>query len=93
MEKIFPCLFLLDVKVCSFRKSETFDVMDECFKCSHYKRFVEEMEREEEEFFEEVDRLRKRVKYCCICACMLDSDNRSDDIDNVCRRCRHTLEM
>jgi len=57
-KKLLSCLFLLDV-LCSFRKSEQFAIMDRCFSCKHYFRFVEEMEQEEEEFFEEAERIWK----------------------------------
>lgn len=56
------CLFLVDV-VCPYRGSEDkrrhFSVVSCCFKCSRYAQFVSEMEREEEEFFEEVERIRR----------------------------------
>lgn len=55
--KILSCMFLSDV-LCSFRKSEEFGVMNRCLKCPHYQRFLREMEEEEEEFWEEVDRFR-----------------------------------
>jgi len=49
------------------------------------------MEEEEEEFWEEVEKIRG-AECCCICARKLDSDNRSD-VWNVCVRCKKTLEM
>jgi len=51
-------VFLFDV-VCSYNKSEKPAIMDRCLKCKHYFRFVKEMEEEEEEFWDEVDRIRK----------------------------------
>lgn len=55
------CVFLDDV-LCSYRKSEEFGVMERCFRCPHYRRFIREMDKEEEEFFEEVERARERVR-------------------------------
>ena len=57
-KKLLSCLFLLDV-LCSFRKSEKSYIMNRCSECVHYKRFLKEMQEEEEEFFEEADRIRK----------------------------------
>ena len=56
--KPLSCLFMLDV-LCSYVKTEkSVGVMDRCLKCGHYARFLREMAKEEEEFFEEVERLR-----------------------------------
>ena len=58
-KKLLSCLFLLDV-LCSHVKREGLTgVMERCFKCSHYLRFMREMEEEEAEFFEEAERLRR----------------------------------
>ena len=56
--KLLSCVFWDDVW-CSYRKSEKVGVMDRCMKCRHYRRLIREMEKEEEEFFEEVERARK----------------------------------
>lgn len=88
--KPLSCLFKFKV-LCSFRKSEKFGIMGRCLKCSHYLSFVRDMEKEEDEFFEEVERVR-RAECCCVCGCNLSSGNRSD-VWNVCGRCKHTLEM
>ncbi len=56
--KLLPCFFSSLVS-CSFRKSEKFGVMNRCLWCEHYKRFCDEMEKEEEELFAEVDEMRK----------------------------------
>jgi len=53
-EKFLSCLFSSHVP-CSFRKSEKSGIMPRCSGCGHYKRFVNEVEREEEEFWKEVD--------------------------------------
>ena len=45
--------------LCAWRRSEKSGIMERCFSCVHYKRFVEEMEREEDAFFEEAERIRK----------------------------------
>jgi hypothetical protein len=56
--KSYSCIFEPDV-LCSFRHSEGSYVLDRCLTCEHYRRFAEEMEKEEAEFFENVDRIRK----------------------------------
>jgi len=57
--KALPCIFVLNV-LCSFRKdAEDFRPMQRCFTCSHYFRFLREMEEEESKFFEECDKIRK----------------------------------
>jgi len=57
-EKILPCFFLPDV-LCSFRKSEKSVPMDRCFKCKYYRRFMREMDEEEERVWAEIDKIRK----------------------------------
>ena len=52
------CLFLPDV-VCSYNKSDKPRFMRRCEKCVYYAKFLREMEEQEEEFWEEVDRIRK----------------------------------
>lgn len=56
--KVLSCVFFDDV-LCSLRRHEKVRIMSRCFRCSHYLRFVREMEKEEEEFFEEVERIRR----------------------------------
>jgi len=56
-QKLFSCFFLPDV-LCSFRKNENFGVMSRCSKCPHYERFWQELDDEEEKFWEEVARMR-----------------------------------
>jgi hypothetical protein len=56
--KVLSCVLFDDV-LCSFRKSEKCDFMDRCFKCPQFKRFVREMDEEEQEFFDYVDKVRK----------------------------------
>jgi hypothetical protein len=53
-EKLLTCLFSLDV-LCSSRKTEQSGIMDRCFKCEHYARFVREMEMEDEAIDREVE--------------------------------------
>jgi hypothetical protein len=62
-KKLFSCVFFDDV-LCSFRKSERSGIMNRCSKCPHYERFVEEMGREEEEFWREVDEVRDKEFRC-----------------------------
>ena len=58
-EKLLSCLFLLDV-LCSFRRRyEKLGIMNRCLECVHYKRFLKEMQEEEEEFFEEAEKIWK----------------------------------
>jgi len=56
--KVLPCAFLPDV-LCSFRKSEKFGIMDRCFKCSHYLRFMCEMDEEDERVMDEIDEIHR----------------------------------
>ncbi len=54
-----PCVFFANEILCSFRKSEKSGVTNRCLLCEHYKRFCDEIEKEEEAFFGEVDKMRK----------------------------------
>lgn len=56
--KVLSCVFFDDV-LCSYRKSKKSTVMFRCLKCRHYKRFERMMDEEEEEFFEEVEKIRR----------------------------------
>ena len=53
-----PCPFNFDV-MCAFKKSAHSYVMNRCFKCKVWKEFCDRMERFENEFFEECERIRK----------------------------------
>jgi len=56
---VLSCIFL-DGVLCSYRKDgDDFRPMERCFSCSHYLRFLREMEEEEEKVFAEFDRIRK----------------------------------
>ena len=57
MVERFRCSFWDDV-FCSFKRSDKSVFMSRCLKCPHYKKFEREMEREELEFWDEVDRTR-----------------------------------
>jgi len=57
-EKLLSCVFFSDV-LCSFRKSARFYVMDRCPECSHYKRFEQQMDKEERKTMEEFDEIRR----------------------------------
>lgn len=59
---VLPCLFLTDV-LCSFREGATVEIMGRCFNCPHYKRFMEEMEKEDKETMDEFDEIRKSGVY------------------------------
>jgi len=59
MVKTFKCSFWGGDVLCSFKKSDKFVVLRRCLKCSHSERFMREMEQEEDEFFDEVDRVRR----------------------------------
>lgn len=63
-EKVLSCVFFDDVS-CSFRKSEKPRVVSGCSGCRHYKRFIEEMEREDEEFWNEIDERDKNLRCYC----------------------------
>jgi len=56
--EILPCVFLDDV-LCSYRKTEKVKVMNRCWKCEHYKRFLREMEEEDARDMEEIDFIHK----------------------------------
>jgi hypothetical protein len=56
--KVFKCLFFEDV-LCSFRKSEKFAILDQCFKCPHYSRFIREMDEEDQRVMDEIDEIRR----------------------------------
>jgi len=64
--EIGHCVFFDDV-LCSFRKVKAFYVMDRCFECSHYKRFEREMEKEENEFWAEIDEANRKKGLSCFC--------------------------
>lgn len=57
-KKLLSCTFLPDV-LCSFRKSEKVRIMSRCSDCAHYKRFMREMDSEDEAVMTEIDRIRK----------------------------------
>lgn len=59
-EKLLSCVFLSDV-LCSYRKSEKSGVMDRCFKCEYYKRFMLESEEEDIKVMEEIDKEREEL--------------------------------
>lgn len=86
--KRITCVFFDDV-ICSFRE-EGFGIMDRCFRCDHFFRFLSEMEKEEDEFWEEVDKLRAD-RFCVICARKLDDESRRR-LSVVCNRCAGQLE-
>jgi hypothetical protein len=56
--KCLPCVFWNDV-LCSYRKDAKFVVMDRCFKCRHYTRFMREMDEEDERVMDEIDEIRR----------------------------------
>ena len=57
-KKLLSCVWLDDV-LCSFRKSEKVKIMNRCWKCEQYKRFLREMEEEDERDMEEIDFIQK----------------------------------
>jgi hypothetical protein len=57
--KCLKCVFFDDV-LCSFRKSGKFAIFDQCFKCSHYSRFIREMDEEDQRVMDEIDEERRR---------------------------------
>lgn len=56
--KHLACLFLLKV-LCSFRKYGQSSVLEECFKCKFYEKFLRISEKEEEDFWKYCDKVRK----------------------------------
>jgi hypothetical protein len=57
--KVFKCAFFEDV-LCSFRKSEKFAILDQCFKCPHYSRFEREMDEEDQKVMDAIDEERRK---------------------------------
>ena len=53
----FPCTLEVG-KVCPHKKCEHTRILAKCFKCPHYRRFMADMEAEEEQFFKEVEKMR-----------------------------------
>lgn len=57
--KLLLCIFLDNI-FCSFVNREGLTgVMARCTRCSHYLRFMAELEAEEDAFWEEEERLRR----------------------------------
>jgi len=54
---VLSCLFFNDV-LCSHRKSAKVYIMDRCFECSHFLRFEQMMDDEDERMMDEIDRER-----------------------------------
>ena len=61
-KNLLSCLFWLDV-LCSFRKYEKFGIMDRCLDCVHYKRFLREMDKEDQKVMDEIDEIRRTGVY------------------------------
>jgi len=57
-QKVFSCLFFLDV-LCCYRTTEKIGVMNRCLKCSHYFRLFRQLDEQEEDFFEEAEKIWK----------------------------------
>jgi hypothetical protein len=53
-----PCVFWDDV-LCSFRKYENVKILSRCFNCSHYKRFMDEMEEEDRKIDAEIAEIHR----------------------------------
>jgi hypothetical protein len=53
------CSFWENV-LCQSKKNDRFVVLRRCLTCPHYRRFEREMEEEEDEFFDYVERVRSR---------------------------------
>ena len=56
--KVLSCVFWNDV-LCSFRKSESFGIMERCFTCRHHERFLFAMADQDEKEAYEVDELHE----------------------------------
>ena len=56
--KCLSCVFLDDV-LCSYRKSEKFAIMNRCWKCRYYERFLRVMDEEDAKVMDEIDRMRR----------------------------------
>ena len=66
------CFFVVDV-LCSFRVSDDLVVMERCYKCPVYERFMREMEEDDEAMMDAIDRERE----------WLESEKQLDVLDDV----------
>lgn len=57
MGKGFSCSFR-DTKLCEHKKSAKRVVLNRCFRCPIFRKFLREMDLEEDEFFAKADRAR-----------------------------------
>jgi len=56
----WECVFFPDVQ-CSYRETDVeFYILHRCLECSHYARFMHEMDEEDEESWKEIDEVYKR---------------------------------
>jgi len=60
--KVLSCFFWDDV-LCSYRKTESFGMMDRCLKCRHYEKFLRVMAEEDEKEMDEIDEIRRRFEH------------------------------
>jgi len=61
--KFLSCVFSSRVS-CSFRKSEKFGIMNRCLRCPNYRKFVREMDEEDERETAEIEDIwRNPEKY------------------------------
>ena len=73
---VLSCVFWDDV-LCSYRKDVEGSIMQRCFECGHYLRFVSEMgveeEEEDAEFLQESERVNRFAK-CSFEDCLCDGE-------------------
>lgn len=59
-KKSFPCNFELGV-VCPHKKTARFALFGRCFKCSHYQKFMRDMDEEDQRVMDEIERERDEI--------------------------------
>jgi hypothetical protein len=56
--RILPCMFF-DGVLCSYRRDAKFGMLARCFNCSHYSRFMQEMEDEDKKIDAEIEKIHR----------------------------------
>lgn len=56
--KLLSCFFIKGV-LCSYVKYGTVGIMDICVKCSHYERFLNDMDAEDQKVMEDIEEIRR----------------------------------
>jgi hypothetical protein len=74
--KVLPCLFYVDV-LCSYVRNPKLGMLDRCFACRYYLKFMSDMDKSEEEedtaFLAESERMHRFAK-CTFEDCLCDGE-------------------